>query len=335
MDAAMHGYAFLRDRLQDKEHGGFFWETDASGEMPTRPDKHMYGQAYALYALSELARATDDPEPLELARRLFEVLDERTHDAAYGGYLEFFRRDWAPVPDSEPSYMLPRGGRKQLNTHLHLMEAFTEFVRATGDSLARDRLLELILIQSSAVVRKTIGACTDLHERNWTPLPSDLVRINFGHDIENVWLLHEACAAAGFPDGPLLDLYGTLFHNAVTCGFDRREGGFFSAGLAGRRADVRVKLWWVQAEAMVCALVMYRLTGEPSAYGIFARTLDWIERRQVDDEGGEWHAVIHEDGTPFGDKATNKDGAWKTPYHDGRGVLRSLALLDELMESKG
>ncbi|MEX1257902.1 MAG: AGE family epimerase/isomerase [Gemmatimonadota bacterium] len=333
LDAATHGFTFLRDRMWDAEHGGFFWATDASGRTPTHLDKHLFGQAYGLYALSEYARAAADPPALALARELFLTLDGHSHDPVYGGYEEFYRRDWAPVPASEPSYMHAFAGVKQLNTHLHWMEALTEYLRLSQDPLARDRLLELILVQSNAVVRKTTGACTDRHELDWTPIDVAHARTNYGHDLENVWLLWEACDAASLPNGPLLDLYRTLFGNARKLGFDRRSGGFFYTGSPNRRADIRVKIWWVQAEALVCALLMYRITGEASYYHCFSRTLDWVLTHQADWECGDWHAVIGEDGAPAGDKATNKNGAWKTPYHNGRAVLRCLELLEPLIES--
>ena len=72
--AAEHGYKFLRDRLWDDEFGGFFWAVDAQGRVATRPHKHLYGQGFALYALTEYAVASKKAEAAGLAAELFYLL---------------------------------------------------------------------------------------------------------------------------------------------------------------------------------------------------------------------------------------------------------------------
>jgi mannobiose 2-epimerase len=217
-----------------------------------------------------------------------------------------------------------------MNTHLHLMEAITTFYLTTKDSLVKERLTELILVQSNAVVRKTLGACTDQYHRNWTPLQGpNAERVSYGHDLENIWLLIEACEAAGLSGGPLLDLYRALFGYALRYGFDRKHGGFYDSGPFNTAADRRDKIWWVQAECLVSASYMYRITGEEVYWRCFSQTLDWIIKQQVDWEHGDWHMRITVSGNPAGEKA----GAWKSPYHNGRAMLQCLALLLSLSES--
>ena len=98
-----------------------------------------------------------------------------------------------------------------MNTHIHLMEALTTFLALTDEPMARERLIELIFVNSNSVVRKNIGACTDKYLENWEPLRgSDYDRVSYGHDVENIWLLVEACKAAGISGSFLLDLYRTL-----------------------------------------------------------------------------------------------------------------------------
>ena len=47
LKAAKHGYDFLYSRMWDAHYGGFYWEVDAACSMVTKPDKHLYGQAFA------------------------------------------------------------------------------------------------------------------------------------------------------------------------------------------------------------------------------------------------------------------------------------------------
>ncbi len=326
VDAARHGFRFLRDRMWDAEQGGFYWLVDSPGEKVLDSDKHLYGQAFALYALSEYFSVSQDEEALKLAHRLFELVDLHAHDAVYGGYHESFRRDWTPIENAESSHIGTPNNTKSMNTHLHLMEAWARFYTVSREPLVRERLRELIMILSNAVVRKKVGACTDQYQRNWLPLtgPEKEV-VSYGHDIENVWLLMEAADSAAVSDGPLLDLYVTLFGYALAHGYDQDQGGFFHTGAFGTPALDRRKSWWVQAEGLVSALKMYRRTDDPAYAKVFEQTLDWIVNHQVDWDHGEWFSWIGPDGEPSGMKAD----PWKGPYHDGRAVLECLELLKE------
>ena len=53
LEAAELGYRFLIDKMWDPKNGGFYWEVDATGNQKLKPNKHLYGQSFALYALSE------------------------------------------------------------------------------------------------------------------------------------------------------------------------------------------------------------------------------------------------------------------------------------------
>ncbi len=324
--AAAGGFRFLRECLWDHAKGGFFWAVSHDGKKVAQGEKHLYGQAFGLYALSEYATVFKDQKARALADRLFSLLETHAHDAKYGGYREAFRRDWSALPAGAVTRLGVPSDVKLMNTHLHLMEAMTTYYKLSESSAARRRLSELLMIQSNAVVRKKLCACTDQHAEDWTPLRGPTRdRVSYGHDIENVWLLQEACDALELPHGPLLDLYHGLFDYSLKHGFDAKQGGFYYFGPFEKPAENRYKDWWVQAECLVSALKMYRLTGQDMYRDCFLKTLNWIATRQVDWKSGDWHARIAPDGSPSGGKA----GAWKSPYHNGRAVLRCLELLPD------
>jgi mannobiose 2-epimerase len=326
IDAAEHGYRFLKEKMWDAENGGFYWEVDATGNDKLEPKKHLYGQSFALYAISEYYLATNRQDVLDFAIRFFELLEEKSHDKLYGGYIEFFDQDWTPIVDDETSYMGTPAELKLMNTHLHLLEAITTFYRASKLPLARERLLELINIQSNAVVRKNLSACTDKYERDWTPrLDSGYARVSYGHDIENIWLLMEACDTAGISNYPFGDLYRTLFDYSYKYGYDQSAGGFYDSGLFNQPADRLNKVWWVEAEAIVSALHMNQLTGDPKYLDVFEQTYDYIEKYFVDWQYGEWHQNISARSVASGDKAS----IWKAGYHDGRAMIECLEILKQ------
>jgi len=326
IEAADHGYQFLKEKMWDSRNGGFYWEVDATGDKKLKPRKHLYGQAFALYAMSEFYLASGRKDVLDFAVGFFNLLEAKSHDKTYGGYVEFFSADWTPLSHGEGSYMGGGPGLKLMNTHLHLLEAMTTFYRASKLSLARERLLELINIQSNAVVRKDIGACTDKYDRDWTPrLEGDYARVSYGHDIENVWLLMDACDAAGVKNQPFVDLYRTLFDYSLKYGYDETRGGFYDSGPFNQPADRRNKVWWVQTEAIVSVLYMNRMTEEPKYLDVFEKTAGFIENNMVDWETGEWHATVTPEGEQLGDKAS----PWKAGYHNGRSMIECLQILEQ------
>jgi mannobiose 2-epimerase len=327
LDAADLGYRFLVDKMWDPKNGGFYWEVDSTGSQKQRPKKHLYGQSFALYALSEYYLANHRKDVLDFAVKFFNVLEARSHDNLYGGYQESFNEDWSAPPANEISYMGTTSSAKLMNTHLHLLEAMTAFYRASKLPLARERLMELISIETSTVVRKDLAACTDRYERDWTPnLQGFGATVSYGHDIENVWLLIDACDAAGISNYPFLDLYRSLWDYTLRYGYDNDKGGLFYTGRFNQPATNRSKEWWVQAETLVSALQMYRLTRDAKYLSIFEQTYNFIDKYQVDWENGEWHATITPDGKPQGDKAQ----PWKAGYHNGRSMIECLKLIKEL-----
>lgn len=321
LEAAEHGYRFLLERMRDPKFDGYFWELDADGRKVTRPEKTVYGHSFVLYALAEYALATGRKDVLEQAVRLFRLLDEKTHDRVHGGYREAFQPDWTPVQGNGP---MGPADLKLMNSHLHMLEAVTLFYQAAKLPEARERLLELMTIAGNTMVRKDVGACTDKYALDWTPrLEGNYNRVSYGHDLEAVWLLMEACDVAGVPNSLYMDLYRTLWDYSLKHGFDHKSGGFYDSGPLGKPADNFNKVWWVQAETLVSALRMHRATGDPLYRQAFEKLWGFIRDRQIDWQHGEWHDTILPDGRVRGNKAH----AWKAAYHNGRAMLECIRLL--------
>ena len=325
LQAAEHGYSFLRDYMWDKENGGFYWQLDSEGKV-LRSNKHMYGQAFGLYSLSEYATASKSKEALSLAQRMFGLMEEHAHDGDHGGYNEFFLSDWSPAAEAGHAYLGYGSGAKRMNTHLHMLEALITYYKATGDQLGKDRLNELIFVLSNSVARFGVGACTELYRRDWRPVHGpEHDRISYGHNLENIWLLIEACNAVGIPNDLLANYYRSLFDYSVRFGFDQQNGGVYDSGPINEPADRLGKVWWVEAEALVSMIYMYLLAGDEVCREYFSRQLDWIDRHQVDWKNGDWFNTILPDGTPIGNKAD----MWKSAYHNGRAMIEVLEVLKD------
>lgn len=176
-------------------------------------------------------------------------------------------------------------------------------------------------------MRKKFSACTNLFSNDWIPYGGKLgERVTYGHDLENTWLLIEACRVIGISPHPLTDFFEKNFQYIFKYGFDHKKGGFFDHGKLGKKANARHKVWWPQAEALVFSLEMYKLLGDEIYIRCFDKTLDWILNYQIDWKAGDWHQRITPKGEELGDKAES----WKTPYHNGRAMIRCLEILKEM-----
>ncbi|MBX3743874.1 MAG: AGE family epimerase/isomerase [Verrucomicrobiae bacterium] len=327
LEAAWAGYVFLERAFRDVRLGGYFSKTDDLG-VPTDTRKHAYHNAFALYALVAYHRATRDRIVLRRAQDLFRTLDQRAHDPRHGGYIEFFHADWRPVTNPSESAYIGAIGTKTYNTHLHLLEAFAALYRVWPDAQLRVRLEELIRINTLTVQHPAYRFNLDGWTPDWRPVDSPgNHRASYGHDIECLWLTLDAVRALGLPEVPLHGWARGLAEYTLRYGYDTEHGGLFYAGEAGQPADDTRKEWWVQAEALVGLLELYRITGRPEHYQAFARTLDFIEQHQIAPDGG-WWATLNENGSAHPNPS--RSSMWQGAYHSGRALLLSSQILQTL-----
>lgn len=332
--AASHGYEFLQRKMLDRQHGGYFSKVTDSGEIKdTR--KHVYLNSFALYALVAYSEASSNehkPQALKAAKDLFELLESKAYDNEFGGYIEFFERDWKPITDARGPGYVGAIGHKTYNTHLHLLESFAELYRVWPDPRVRKRLAELILINTSTVHYPNENNNVDAFERDWSIVqePRNL-RASYGHDVECVWLVMDAATTLGLPKTILLNWARGLSESCLRYGYDPEHGGFYNGGPPGKPADDLKKTWWVQTEALLGMLELYRLTKEQKYYDAFARTLDFCEQFQVAPEGG-WWATRAADGSPTNDRT--RTSTWQGGYHSGRALMLAALWLEDLAKKQ-
>lgn len=310
-------YDYIVRKFWDAEYGGVYWMLDHQGN-PLSDRKQIYAQAFAVYALAEYYRATAKPESLELAQRLFRLIEGHSRDAVWKGYLEARGRDWSALEDmrlSEKDLNCP----KSMNTHLHVMEAYTNLLRVWRDPELEARQKELLEVTMDRIVDNATGHFKLFFDNQWNSL-SD--HVSFGHDIEGSWLIQEAAEVLG--DRALLDrarkLALRMAQTVYEEGLDKDGSLFYEADSKGLMTDPN-KHWWAQAEAVVGFYNAYQLSGQEHFLKQAYRVWKYIETNIVDRVHGEWHAKLSPAGVPYLEKDDADAclaGPWKCPYHNSR-----------------
>lgn len=300
-------YRFLVDHFLDAD-GEFFFKVSRDGKKVTEPKKVLYAQSFAIYALATYGRVFGVEAAKAQALACFQSIDKRAHDAKNLGYDQTHDPGW-----------LAEGAQKGTNTHIHLLEAFTELLRATGDAVVRERLEELVTVTRTKLFQPEFHYVHQEFLVDWTPHADR--QCSYGHDLETVWLLLDAVDALGRPDDADARAAAlSLGLHAAEYGFDAELGGYFEEGPPGGAPAKLSKIWWVQAEALPGLWRLYELTGDRQQLERLTATLSYIEQHQRDAEYGEWYWETNPDGS-VGPRGTDKGEEWKTSYHGVRALV--------------
>jgi mannobiose 2-epimerase len=295
----------------DEEHGGTYWCLKSNGE-PMDTKKQIYSQAFFIYALSTYHMATGDKESLERAIALFRLIEERSFDGKRGGYFEAFTREWGEMADLRLSEK-DANEKKTMNTHLHVLEAYTALYRIWPDPGLRQQLASLVNVFSEKIVDPVTSHLNLFFDEEWN-CRSTIV--SYGHDIEASWLLCEAAEALGEADS----VKGLALRIASAAHEGLAEDGslFYEKDDTVGHFD-RDRHWWVQSEAVVGFLNAWQLSGDAGWLEMASDALGYILHNISDRVNGEWHWSVRADGTVNRDD--DKAGFWKCPYHNTRMCL--------------
>lgn len=315
LEEAAHAYRFLKDVCFDQEYGGVYWSADYDGNIADST-KHTYNQAFAIYALSSYYEAAGDKEALELAMELFERIETTCVDEY--GYLESFTRDWRP----ENNEKLSENGLladKTMNTLLHILEAYTELYRVSGNDDVRERLEDALRTFRNKVYNPDKKQLEVFFDAGLNTI-SDLY--SYGHDIEASWLLDRACEVLQVKELEDETKEYTNVLAETVCGTALDIDGSMKNECFRGEVDT-TRVWWVQAEAMVGFYNMYQKTSDERFLKATEGLWNYIKKYVVDQrEGSEWFWELDKDGKPESGKPIVEP--WKCPYHNGRMCLEMM-----------
>jgi mannobiose 2-epimerase len=312
---ADRAYGYLKKEFRDDNLGGVFWEVDAEGN-PIDRKKQIYAQAFAIYALSEYYILSGDEEAKEWAVELFNLVEKHAREREFNGYLEAFQEDWSPIDDMRLSEK-DKNSAKTMNTHLHVLEAYTTLYKITKSEAVKealDNLIELFLDKFYDPKNQHFQLFFD---NQWNREGNV---VSYGHDIEAIWLMIEAAKASGNKvlikktQDIAVPVADTFLKEAYVPG----KGVINEKDLDSGKIDTD-RHWWPQAEAMVGLEYAYQISGEKNFRNAIFDIWNFTQEHIIDRENGEWFFRIDENNRPYTQE--DKLGMWKCPYHNSRACI--------------
>lgn len=321
---ASHAYNFMVEKLIDEEYQGLYWMVNFKGQ-PTDKRKHIYNQAFGIYALAKYYKATGKEEALKIAKKIFDLIEKKCENS--NGYLEEFDRQW----NEKDNEMLSENeviADRTMNTHLHVLEAYTLLYEVSKDPLVRKRLYYLLDLIKNKIYSQKNQSLKVFFDKNW----KETIEIqSYGHDIEGTWLIDRA--ADVLEDKILIEstyaytlkIAENIYKNAYS------TWGIINESVKG--VTDTGKVWWVQAEAMVGFYNAYEKTGDNKYLGATQEIWKYIKNYVVDKrDNSEWFWKLAEDNTPIPDMPIVEP--WKCPYHNGRMCIEIIERMEKNNDRK-
>jgi mannobiose 2-epimerase len=343
LEAATRAKDYIIEHFIDQEYGGVYWSVDYEGN-PLDTKKQFYAIGFVIYGLTEYARATGDREALDYALELYDCIEEHAFDSVHNGYIEACTREWGEIADMRLSE-LDANYPKSQNTHLHIIEPYTNLLRCLKEMQAQETcdyvpalgavlpvgvsVPKELIDRVAGSVRNLIEIFTDkilnaetnhldlFFEMDWTRGAGHLE--SYGHDIECSWLMHEAALVLG--DAKVLAKVEPIVQavaKASEKGLNADGSMIHEANLDTGHVDDDLH-WWVQAENVVGWYNIWQHFGDEEALNRAEKCWHYIKEQLIDWNHGEWYWSRHANGVL--NTTDDKAGFWKCPYHNSRMCL--------------
>ncbi len=316
-EQAARAYDYITRYFIDAERGGVYWTVDYTGK-PLDTKKQVYALAFAVYGLSEWYRTSGTGEARSRAISIYHDIVRHSYDPLHGGYTEAFTRDWGVIDDLRLSEK-DANEKKTMNTHLHILEAFTNLYRTWPDGDLRSHIAALLQNFTDHIINPQTHHLKLFFDEQWR---SKSQVISYGHDIEAAWLLLEA--AEVIDDHEQVRLFRQIavqMANAVMEGIDS-DGGLWHEYDPARQYLVKEKHSWPQAEAMTGFFNVWQLTHDDKYLNASLAGWRFVRNHIHDTQHGEWYWGIDEKGKPVQE---DKAGLWKCPYHNSRACMEIIS----------
>lgn len=321
-DLADRAYRYISDFFLDNKNGGIFWELDFKGN-PVNARKQVYAQAFAIYSFTEYYKISKQKDVLDKAILLYNLIEKYSLDVVKFGYIDAFGEDWSPIQDLKLSAK-DENAPKTMNTHLHILEAYTNLYTVWKDDKLKNSLKNLIVLFLEKFVDQR-GHLVLFFDNDWNRIEDFC---SFGHDIEFTWLLTEA--AEVLDDSELIERTRKTAVNTAAIILNQgiaKDGGLMNEYDYHKHELDSDKHWWQQAEAMVGFYNAYKISRDEKFLDAMFGVWDFIDRYIIDHSNGEWFWKVDKNGKVY--PGMEKAGFWKCPYHNSRAVFELIKRMKE------
>lgn len=318
LQCAKQAYRFFVDTMIDSIDLGVFWMVDYKGNV-LDGRKHIYAQAFGVYALSEYYRVTKDPEALEQAIKLYNLVEVKGYNAFNNAYKEEFTRQWVETNNE----MLSENGilaQITYNTHLHILEAYTNLYKVWEDPRLKGRIENLIQLFYNKIYNPITGYFKVFFNDQWEEM-IDL--LSYGHDIEASWLIDEALKVMNIKDKKYEQWIVNVAKNI-------QKTALMSNGSLINECEKGVndctKIWWVHAEAIIGFYNAYEHTKDKSLLDSLKKVWEYTQQHLIDKRpDGEWYYCLDQEDIPINKNIVEP---WKCSYHNARFCLEIIERIE-------
>ncbi|MBE7473311.1 MAG: AGE family epimerase/isomerase [Anaerolineales bacterium] len=314
LDVARHIFDFAKKYGRD-EQGQWVFCVNQAGQI-LQGATSIYADGFAMYGLTEFARATGDSAAIDLALETYENVQRRL--ARPGSY------------NTEP-YPLPAG----VKAH-GISMIFSLVFHQLGRFLNRQDIIEAGLYHAREVM--------DVYRRpeqkllyEFTYLDGSLLdspqgrAIVPGHAIESMWFMMHIFRRFGDAERIRRAIETIKWH--VELGWDDEYGGLLLARDAAggtpwwKFADS--KIWWPHTEALYALLLAYELSKEKWCLDWFARVHNYAFSHYPVTPYGEWTQKLDRQGRKFTETVALPV---KDPFHLPRALIYCIEVLERLAD---
>lgn len=286
-----------------------------------RGPESIYTDGFAIYGLTELAKAAGDADYIPLARK--------TADSV-------LRRVQAPH-EQIPSwpYPTPPGAK----TH-GIPMIFSLVLWELGEHVGEQRYLDAAAAMSDEIFENFYRPDRDLlleriAEDNSEYPPPVGTAVVPGHVIEDMWFQIHVARARG--DRERIARACRIIRRHLQVGWDEQFGGLLLAVDADGRDEVGwefadTKLWWPHTEALYATLLAYEHTGRQWALDWHEKVREYCFAHYPQAEHGEWTQKLDRRGEPIAEVVALPV---KDPFHLPRALIYCIDVLERLKDRPG
>lgn len=316
LEAATHIFNFIKDCGRN-ERGEWYFCLDENGQPLFDGATSIYCDGFAIYGFTEFARATGNPEAIDLARQAFDSVQARL--VKPGSY----QTHPLPIPAGAKAHgvaMIFASAFGELGEYLNdraITEAALDHARQVMDVFRRPadrRLYEFVRLDDSLL----------------TSPPGRVV--NPGHVLESMWFMIHLFQREHDQARIQQAIETMRWH--LELGWDDEYGGLFLAcDAAGSFWEKKwdMKIWWPHTEALYALLLAYSLSKEDWCLDWFRRIHEYAFGHFPVPVYGEWTQNLDRQGRRINEVIALPV---KDPFHLARALIYSVGVLEQLAKNE-